>query len=260
MEKIKVLKFGGSVLLNKPECLARFRDIVRFEMHAGHKLIVVVSAFDDTTNTLIKMFGTSNVDQKMMDFLLPTGEMQAVAITANYLIQHGIRADCFTGGQAGIFTDFNFGNANIINIDTKNIINSLKINDVAVVSGFQGGTSGGIADGATKREITTLGRNGSDTTAFHMTHYFNAASCSLFKDVDGVFADFPTNSRMYKYLNYRDVLDGRISGIIHEKALRFCEKMFAENARLEIIVRNFNSAGHRFTTICNKQTKIYRGS
>ena len=260
MEKIKVLKFGGSVLSNNPVCLERFCNIVKSEMHRGHKLIVVVSAFGDTTDCLIKEFSTPHVDPKMMDFILPTGEMHAVAITANYLVQHGIRADCFTGGQAGIFTDFNFGNANIVDVDTKNIINSFGINDIAVVSGFQGETVGGIADGATKREITTLGRNGSDTTAFHLTHYFNAASCTLFKDVDGVFADFPTNALMYKYLNYRDVLDGRVSGVIHEKALRFCEKMFAENNRLEIIVRNFNSAGRRFTTICGRQTELYHGA
>lgn len=260
MKKIKVLKFGGSILANNSFCLGRFCDIVKSEMHGGFKLIIVVSAFGDTTNQLIKMFETPHIDPKMMDFMMPTGEMQAVAITGNYLIQHGIRADCFTGGQAGIITDFNFGDANIVDIDTKNIKNSLNLNDVAIVSGFQGGTSGGIADGATKREITTLGRNGSDTTAFHLTHYFGAASCALFKDVDGVFADFPTNASLYKHLNFLDVVDGHVSGIIHEKALRFCKKMFEENNKLKIIIRNFDSARHRFTTICDKQTECYHSS
>jgi aspartate kinase len=213
------------------------------------------------TNELRAMFTTKSVNPKMLDFLWATGELQSVALVGNYLIHKGIRADCFTGGQAGIVTSYDFGDASIRNINTENIMNSLKVHDVAIVAGFQGLTERGLYEDSTKKEITTLGRNGSDTTAFHLTHYFKAKSCILYKDVDGVFDRKPEekDAAMYKTLHYHDVLNGVVSGVIHEKALRFCAKMFAENRDLEIIVRNFDQSRRHFTKIGRDSTKFYSG-
>jgi aspartate kinase len=170
-----------------------------------------------------------------------------------FLIGRGIAADSFTGSAAGIVTDDNFGDAEIIEVNPKNIEDSFAKNDVAVVAGFQGITQSG--------DITTLGRNGSDTTAVYMAYRFDAKSCVLYKDVNGVYEKNPKdnkNARLYKYLNHKELFDGNAAGIIHPRALKLVEDMFAVGRETEIIIRNIDMAERQFTTICHRKTEFYK--
>jgi aspartate kinase len=252
MEKIKVLKIGGAFFQDQ-YALPDIANVIRHELDGESKLVIVVSAMGHSTDNLLALMDGGRHDPRSRDMLISTGETVAAALLADALRKGGVRAAPFTGGRAGIVTDDNFGDANIVEVDTGRLRDSLKKNDAAVVAGFQGETRGG--------DITTLGRNGSDTTAFYLTYYFRAASCTLYKDVNGVYDRNPKDhpdARLYRYLNYAEVLNGETSGIIHDKALRLCGKMFAEQ-NPEIIIRNFNLSQTRFTTISKKRTEFYRG-
>jgi aspartokinase/homoserine dehydrogenase 1 len=258
MEKIKVMKIGGGCFTDQ-YALPQVLKVVENEMADGSKVIAVISAMGHTTSQLLQLAETNQPmmyetpDLRALDMLISTGETQSAALVANYLIRSGVWAQCFTGGQAGIVTDDNFGDANILGVDTGGLSKAFKKNDVAVVAGFQGQTKDG--------EITTLGRNGSDTTAFYLTDAFGAESCSLYKDVNGIYTDDPKKSqavRHYKYLNFREVLDGNVSGIIHDKALKLCGGMFSRNQYLEIKIKNFNWPNSPWTTICGKRTEFYK--
>ncbi|MDR3208333.1 MAG: aspartate kinase [Rickettsiales bacterium] len=248
---LKVLKIGG-VFFQDQYMLPHITNIIRHEMDGGSKLMVVVSAMGHSTDNLLALMDGGRHNPVSRDMLLSTGETVAAALLADALVKDGVLAQPFTGGQSGIVTDGRFGDASITDIKTERLRKFLKKNDVAVVAGFQGETKSG--------DITTLGRNGSDTTAFYLTYYFNALSCTLYKDVNGVYDKNPKDhpdARLYRYLNYKDVLNGETSGIIHEKALKLCGKMFAEQ-NPEIIIRNFNLSQTQFTTICKKQTEFYK--
>ena len=253
-EKLRVLKIGGSVFHDQfalPTIAHAIADELRAD-GGGNKVIVVVSAMRHATDELLQLLTTERADMKMRDMLLSTGENVATALVANYLAMAlGLRARGFTGGQAGIMTDENFGDANITNVDTAAINEFLKEGDVAVVAGFQGVTKSG--------DITTLGRNGSDTTAFYLAHYFDAGTLTLYKDTNGIYDGNPkvrSDARLYKTLNYKEVLSGETAGIIHDKALGLCAEMF-RNKNPRIIVRNIFSSQNQFTTISKSPTEFY---
>jgi aspartate kinase len=272
------MKVGGGCFTDR-YALPQVLKLIEREMSGGSKVIAVISAMGNTTNDLldqaeVMMYGkpkpqasvdsqltlSEKLDPRTMDMLLSTGETKSAALVTNHLIGGRIRARCFTGGQAGIVTDDKFGDANIIEVKTANLLKCFNDGiDVAVVAGFQGQTKDG--------DITTLGRNGSDTTAFYLTEAFNVKLCTLYKPVNGIYTGDPKimenfkrgpGIRHYKYLNFHEVLNKNVSGIIHDKALRLCEKMFSENKDLEIVVRNFDWPDRLCTTICNKQTEFYR--
>ncbi|MDR1071336.1 MAG: hypothetical protein LBL21_01690 [Rickettsiales bacterium] len=252
MEKIKVLKIGGGVFQDK-YMLPAMGGVIARELDGESKLLVVISAMGKTTRNLQAMMDENHRDPRSCDMLIACGENIAVSLFADHLIKSGVRARPFTGAQAGIVTNDNFGNADIVDIKTEKLSGFLQDGDVAVVAGFQGETESG--------DITTLGFNGSDTTAFYLAYYFRAMSCTLYKDVNGVYDKDPKDhpdARLYRYLNYREVLNGETRGVIHDKALKLCGRMFAEQ-NPEIIIRNFNLSQTRFTTISKKRTEFYRG-
>jgi len=251
---IKVLKFGGGIFTDQ-WVMPILHEVINHELADKSKIIAVVSAIGKTTRgqlgkipyTLLE----NGPDPREKDLLMASGENDAIALLTIYLKDNGLRAKSFTGQQAGILTDDNFGDANILDVRTDKVNDFLKGNDVAVVAGFQGVTKDG--------DVTTLGFNGSDTTAFYMAYHFNALSCTLYKDVNGVYTQdpktHPDEARLYKYLNYKEVLDGTAKGIIHEKALALCRD---KEGFPPVIIRNINLSQHEFTTICNKQTEVYR--
>jgi aspartate kinase len=252
---LKVLKFGGGIFTDQYQ-MPVIESAIRNEMHDGDKLIIVASAMGKTTRGLLREIPGELIpapDPREKDLLMSIGENKAISLLTMYLLQKKYKAKSFTGGQAGIITDDNFGDADIIDIKTDGLRNFLQNNDIAVVAGFQGETRSG--------DITTLGFNGSDTTAFYLAHYFSAGLCSLYKDVNGVYdknpKDYP-DARLYKALNYKEVLNGETKGIIHERALKLCKEMFKKNPNMEIIIRNINLSQNQFTTICKKRTEFYR--
>jgi len=169
-----------------------------------------------------------------------------------YLLDNGIQAKSFSGIQAGIVTDFNFGDANILTVHTYALCEYLKMGGIAVVAGFQGLSS--------NSDITTLGRNGSDTTAIALAYALQAEKCVLYKKkVDGIFDRDPLEdlcARQYKYLNYKDLLNGKTSAI-HEKGLKIIQEQ-AERSDMKIIVRNIDLTRHQITMIGREATEFYR--
>jgi len=261
-KKIKVAKFGGGIFRD-PWSMPLIHTAIEYELVGADGLVAVVSAMGKTTRELLAKMPEEFVpkekrDSREMDLLMSCGENEAAALLTTFLINKGIKAKSFTGQQAGFITDDKYGKAEIIDLQIGNLENFFyKNNDVAVVTGFQGVTRDG--------DITTLGFDGSDTTAAFAAYYLNETmdfevpSCTFYKDVNGVYTlnpkNFPDEARLYKYLNYKEVLDGTAKGILHEKAL----KLFRDKESFpDVIVRNINLSQHEFTTICHRQTEFYR--
>lgn len=185
MQNLTVLKFGGSSLA-APE---QIRQVARkiSELHkAGRKLIVVTSAMGKTTDELTALAYkvSAQPNRRELDMLLSTGERVSMSLMSMALIDLNCPSISFTGSQAGIFTDGAFSNAQIKEIKPIRVEQALNENKIVVLAGFQG------VDPVTK-EITTLGRGGSDTTAVAMAAQLKADRCEILKDVDGVCSADP---------------------------------------------------------------------
>lgn len=176
----KVLKFGGTSLATV-EALHHCAKLIREESLAGGKLCVVVSAMGSRTDDLLKLaYSVSGEpDQRELDMLLSTGERISCSLLAMALKDLGLRAVSLTGSQSGIFTNKKHQHAEIIEIRCHRVFEAFEENDVVLVAGFQG------VDPVSK-EITTLGRGGSDLTAVALAQHLQADSCLLFTDVNGI--------------------------------------------------------------------------
>lgn len=200
---LKVMKFGGKSVRDR-DGLIIAASIIERAYKSGDKVIAVLSAAGDTTDRLIEKAGgvTSSPDKRELDALLSTGEQANAALLAMLLIDHGIPAVSLTGTQAGIVTDGNFGDADILRVDKARILRELYAGRVVIVAGFQGVTGNG--------DVTTLGRGGSDTTAVRLASELCADGCILYKDVDGVFTGDPKSdrtARLYDRISYDGMLD-----------------------------------------------------
>lgn len=197
MHNLIVQKFGGSSLATTEQIVAIAKKISSIYKR-GSKLIIVTSAMGQTTNQLSQSaYKISSLpNQRELDMLLTTGERIAMALMAIAINDLGTPAVSFTGSQAGIMTDGTFLNANIIELRPTRVLDALEKNKVVVLAGFQG------VDPLSK-EITTLGRGGSDITAVAMAAHFKAERCEFLKDVNGVYAVDPKifpQAPIYKYL------------------------------------------------------------
>ncbi|MDR2769870.1 MAG: hypothetical protein LBB08_00290 [Rickettsiales bacterium] len=247
--RIRVSKFGGGVFRDISSAHA-IRKAVKSELELAGKLIIVVSAMGKTTDSLLAM-APKNADPRELDRLLMTGEAIAAPALALDLVSHGIKAKSFSGMEAGISTDGRFGDAEIVRTDPSAVMEALKSFDVAVVAGFQGlGVNG---------ELTTLGRNGSDTSAIYLASASAAQSCTFWKDVDGIYQSDPKKNAgagLYKFLNTAELFDGAAGGILHPRALDLIKKESAAGRSMEIVIRSINIA-RRFTTIGRMPTELW---
>ena len=152
---------------------------------AGTKVVVIVSAMGNTTDSLIKKAHqiSKNPSPREMDILLSTGELVSSTLLSIALNSLKIPAISLSGSQAGIQTDINHGKARINSINPKRIFNELKKNKVVIIAGFQGTSL--------LEETTTLGRGGSDTTAVAIAASLNTDQCEIYTDVDGIFTADP---------------------------------------------------------------------
>jgi len=182
---VLVQKFGGSSV-HGPERIRAVARRIAEARAAGHALVVVVSAMGDTTDELIALAHqvSPTPSRREMDMLLSTGERVSMALTAMALVDLGVEAISFTGSQSGILTDDSHSHARIVAVKPERIRAALAQQKVVIVAGFQG------VSPATK-EITTLGRGGSDTTAVALAASLAPAHCEIFTDVDGVFTADP---------------------------------------------------------------------
>ena len=189
----KVLKFGGTSV-GTIERIQHVAKIVKKEHDSGNQLIVVVSAMAGKTNELVKFSKnvSSNFDERELDVLLSSGEQVTCALLAGALIEQKINAKSFLNWQLPILTEGEHNNARIVNMNTEKVNNFLKMG-VAIIPGFQGISKDG--------DITTIGRGGSDATAVAVAKLFNADSCEIYTDVDGVYSSDPNKIPVAKKIN-----------------------------------------------------------
>jgi aspartate kinase len=180
---IVIQKYGGSSVAD-PVKLGKVADRVAETVRAGKRVVVVVSAMGKTTDELLALAKTvaASPPRRELDMLLSTGERISMALLAMALESRGVDAISFTGSQSGILTNDRHSGARIIEVRPVRIEDELSRGKVVIVAGFQGMSY--------KREITTLGRGGSDTTAVALAAALGA-DCEIYSDVDGVYSADP---------------------------------------------------------------------
>ena len=189
-----VQKYGGSSLAD-PAAIQRVADTVVERVQQGNKLVVVVSAMGGSTNALIELAGqiSEHPKRRELDMLLSTGERVTMALLSMAIADRGIEAISFTGSQCGIITNDVHTDARIIDVRPVRVEDELARGRVVIVAGFQGMSY--------TREITTLGRGGSDTTALALAAALGADHCEIYSDVEGVFSADPRCVRDAKLLD-----------------------------------------------------------
>ncbi len=223
MSKLVVHKYGGSSL-STPELIKSIAQKVNQLRKDNTKIIMVVSAMGTHTNELIKLAHqvSPTPNPRELDMLLTTGERVSMALMCMALNDLDCPSISFTGSQAGILTDGSHNDATILNIKPIRIEEELKGEKVIVIAGFQG------VDPKTK-EITTLGRGGSDTTAVALAAHFGASSCEVFKDTDGVYSADPNSvdgTIHYDRLSYSQAMKLSANGakVLHHKCVEFAKE------------------------------------
>ncbi|MFT4235245.1 MAG: aspartate kinase [Microbacterium sp.] len=180
-----VQKFGGSSVADA-ESIKRVAKRIVDTHHAGHDVVVAVSAMGDTTDELLDL--ASQVapvpDPRELDMLLTSGERISMALLAIAIHSLGVDARSFTGSQAGMITTSDHGSARILDVTPWRLREALDEGAVVIVAGFQGFNRD-------TRDITTLGRGGSDTTAVALAAALDADVCEIYSDVDGIFTADP---------------------------------------------------------------------
>lgn len=226
-----VQKYGGTSVADTE----RMRNVARHiaaTRAAGHDLVVVVSAMGKATDNLMQLAHqvSANPPSREMDMLLTTGERISMALLCMALHDAGVEAVSFTGSQVGIITDTVHTKAKILEVKGDRVRAAINDKKVAVVAGFQGIS--------TAKEITTLGRGGSDTTAVALAAALQADSCEIYTDVTGVFTADPRvvrQARKVAVLQFDEMLEMAGAG---SKVLALRSVEFARNHDVPIHVRS----------------------
>ncbi|GAA1999122.1 aspartate kinase [Brevibacterium samyangense] len=240
-----VQKFGGSSVADAASVKRVAKRIVEYR-RAGHEVVVVVSAMGDSTDELIDLAEQVSPvpPARELDMLLTAGERISMAVLAMAIANLGYEAQSFTGSQAGVITDEQFGRARIIDVTPGRIRSALDEGNVAIVAGFQGVSQ-------TTKNITTLGRGGSDTTAVALAAALEADVCEIYTDVDGVFtADpriVPAASKI-DMISYEEMLEMAASGA---KVLMLRCVEYARRYQVPVHVRSSFSQ-HQGTWVTDK--------
>jgi len=226
-----VQKYGGTSVAD-PDRIRAVAEHVAFTKRHGNDVVVVVSAMGKTTDNLIKLANDVSRTQpgREMDMLLTTGERISMAVLCMALADVGIEAMSFTGSQVGIITDTVHTKAKILEVKGDRVREALSEGKVCVVAGFQGIS--------TAKEITTLGRGGSDTTAVALAAALDADSCEIYTDVTGVFTADPRivpQARKLAHVNFDEMLEMAGAG---SKVLALRSVEFARNHNVPIQVRS----------------------
>ena len=227
-----VQKYGGSSLADA-ESIKRVARRITETRRAGNDVCVVVSAMGDTTDELLDLAQEVSPvpPPRELDMLMTAGERISMALVAMAIHDLGFTARSFTGSQAGVITDEEHGRAKIIDVTPGRITQALGDGHIVIVAGFQGVSQ-------TTKEITTLGRGGSDTTAVALAAALDADVCEIYSDVDGVFtADprvVPKASKMER-ISAEEMLELAAAGskILHLRCV-----MYARRYNLPIHVRS----------------------
>ena len=202
MKPTVVMKFGGSSVADVAR-IQTVADRIVTAAHAGRRVVAVVSAMGKTTDQLMRLAHevTAEPDRRELDMLLTAGERIAMALVAMAVRARGLPATSLTGSQCGILTNDCPGGARIVEVRPFRVQDALDAGHVVIVAGFQGVSW--------RREVTTLGRGGSDTTAVALAAALDAESCEIYSDVAGVFSGDP-----------KIVLDAqRLDSLTHDELL-----------------------------------------
>src|SRR3954470_19395468 len=226
-----VQKYGGTSVAD-PERIREVADHVSRTRRQGHDVVVVVSAMSKETDELIHIASqvSSIRPGREMDMLLTVGERKSMALLCMALADIGVAADSFTGSQAGIITDTAHQRAKILEVRADRLREALAAGRVPVVAGFQGVS--------TERDITTLGRGGSDTTAVALAAALRADECEIYTDVSGVFTADPRvvpTARRIPQLSFEELLEMTAAGC-PKPEMRAAE--FARNHQVPLHIRS----------------------
>jgi aspartate kinase len=218
-----VQKYGGSSVADA-SCVKRVAQRIVDTKKAGHDVVVVVSAMGDTTDDLIDLAQQVSPEPapRELDMLLTAGERISMAVLAMAIHDLGVDARSFTGSQAGVITDASHGRARIIDVTPGRIRDALVSGAVAIVAGFQGVSQD-------SKDITTLGRGGSDTTAVALAAALDAEVCEIYTDVDGVFSADPRivpTARRLDRITYAEMLEMAASGakVLHLRCVEYARR------------------------------------
>lgn len=219
---IIVQKFGGTSVSNTERLLKVCEHIIK-EYNNKKEMVVVVSAQGKTTDNLVKEEAeiTKTASSREHDVLLSIGEQITIAKLVMCLNKLGYEAISYTGWQVPIKTNNEYGNADIIDINTEKIKEQLSKKKIVVVAGFQGINEYG--------DITTLGRGGSDTTAVALASYLNAEKLIIYTDVDGVYSKDPNKNLdavKYDQITYDKMIEMAENGakVLHSKCVRMAKE------------------------------------
>jgi aspartate kinase len=215
-----VQKYGGSSVADA-ERIKRVAERIVATRRDGHSVVVVVSAMGDTTDELIDLAEqiVPVPGGREFDMLLTAGERISMALLAMAIQSLGYPAESFTGSQAGVLTTSVHGKARIVNITPGRVEHSVEEGNVAIVAGFQGVSPD-------TKDITTLGRGGSDTTAVALAAALKADVCEIYTDVDGVYSADPRivkNARRLDTVTYEEMLELAACGakILHLRSVEY---------------------------------------
>jgi aspartate kinase len=238
--EVVVMKFGGTSVANA-ERLKRAAQRIVAQREDGKRVVAVLSARGKTTDELIAMAEeiSPHPDRREMDMLLSTGERISCALCAMAINDLGHRAISLTGSQAGIVTDTSHTKARILDVRADRIREALNEDRIVLVAGFQGVS--------TSRDVTTLGRGGSDTTAVALAAAVDAAVCEIYTDVAGVFTADPRivpDARKLSIVSFEEMLEMAASGA---KVLQLRSVEYARTHNVRIHCRSsFDSSPGTF--------------
>ena len=228
--QIIVKKFGGTSLAN-PERIIRAISYVKTDLKKGNKVVVIVSAMGQETDRLLSLYtGLEEYrDTDDISALLSSGELASSAFFAIMLNKLGVKGKSYQGWQLPIITQNNNCNSLINQINVSQLKDSLKKNEVPVVSGFQGINN--------KNRITTLGRGGSDTTAVALAYKLKAIRCDIYTDVEGVFTADPrivNNAKKMDEINFEEMLELSSLGakVLHTRSVQLALKY---NVKMQVL-------------------------
>ncbi|MBF4462883.1 MULTISPECIES: aspartate kinase [unclassified Rathayibacter] len=218
-----VQKFGGSSVADA-ESIKRVAKRIVATKQAGNDVVVAVSAMGDTTDDLLELAHevTPIPAPRELDMLLSSGERISMALLAMAIKSMGFDARSFTGSQAGMITDAQHGAARIVDITPVRLREALDENAIVIVAGFQGFNRD-------TKDITTLGRGGSDTTAVALAAGLGADTCEIYTDVDGVFTADPRvvkRARKLDRVSSEEMLELAAAGakVLHIRAVEFARR------------------------------------
>ena len=218
-----VAKFGGSSVADASGIL-RVAKRIADTKRAGNEVVVVVSAMGDTTDDLIDLAKqvSPNPPGRELDMLLTAGERISMAVLAMAINDLGFEARSYTGSQAGLITDSTHGKARIVDVTPGRIQEALRENAIPIVAGFQGVSQD-------TKDITTLGRGGSDLTAVALAAALYADVCEIYTDVDGIFSADPRiapRARQVPRITYDEMMELAAAGakVLHLRCVEYAKR------------------------------------